>query len=65
VISEPYGHHFQPGLALLTLFLSRVEVIKQGAQTASDMADLPSYEESQQWSVTTVKLVTTASLTSP
>src|SRR5262245_59059896 len=53
VILEPYRPYFQPGLALLTLFLSRVEVIKQGAQTATDLAELPSYEESQQWSVTT------------
>lgn len=37
----------QPGLALLTLFLSRVEVIKQTA----DLADAPTPEESQQWYV--------------
>lgn len=39
----------RPGLALLTLFLSRVEVIKQMAATAPDMSEIPSTEESQQW----------------
>ena len=39
----------QPGLALLTLFLSRVEVIKQTIATSSDVVDAPSLEESQQW----------------
>lgn len=41
----------QPGLALLTLFLSRVEVIKQTIATSSDVVDAPSLEESQQWYV--------------
>ena len=40
---------FQPGLALLTLFLSRVEVIKQTIATSSDVVDTPSLEESQWW----------------
>lgn len=40
----------QPGLALLTLFLSRVEVIKQTIAT-SDLTDAPTIEESQQWCV--------------
>ena len=39
----------QPGLALLTLFLSRIEVIKQTIATSSDVIDSPSLEESQQW----------------
>ncbi|KAF8909417.1 topoisomerase II-associated protein PAT1 [Gymnopilus junonius] len=38
----------RPGLALLTLFLSRVEVIKQTI-TASELTDTPTLEESQQW----------------
>ncbi|KDR65731.1 hypothetical protein GALMADRAFT_81573 [Galerina marginata CBS 339.88] len=38
----------RPGLALLTLFLSRVEVIKQTIAT-SDLAEAPTVEESQQW----------------
>lgn len=36
----------QPGLALLTLFLSRVEVIKQNINEASD---IPSADTAQQW----------------
>ena len=39
----------QPGLALLTLFLSRVEVIKQTIASATDISSLPSAEEAQQW----------------
>ncbi|KAF8631878.1 hypothetical protein AX15_002145 [Amanita polypyramis BW_CC] len=41
----------QPGLALLTLFLSRVEVIKQNMAVTSEVAELPSPEEAQQWYV--------------
>ncbi|KAF8957454.1 topoisomerase II-associated protein PAT1-domain-containing protein [Flammula alnicola] len=41
-------HRCQPGLALLTLFLSRVEVIKQTIAT-SDLSEAPTIEESQQW----------------
>jgi len=41
----------KPGLALLTLFLSRVEVIKQSIASGSqDAADVPTPEEAQQWS---------------
>ncbi|KAH9479583.1 DNA topoisomerase 2-associated protein pat1 [Psilocybe cubensis] len=41
----------RPGLALLTLFLSRVEVIKQTIATSdlADVAEAPTIEESQQW----------------
>ncbi|CAA7267400.1 unnamed protein product [Cyclocybe aegerita] len=39
----------RPGLALLTLFLSRVEVIKQTIASSPDMAEAPTIEESQQW----------------
>jgi len=39
----------RPGLALLTLFLSRVEVIKQTIATSPDVVDTPSLEESRQW----------------
>ncbi|KAF9525973.1 topoisomerase II-associated protein PAT1 [Crepidotus variabilis] len=39
----------RPGLALLTLFLSRVEVIKQTIATTPDVSDSPTLEESQQW----------------
>ncbi|KZT10098.1 uncharacterized protein LAESUDRAFT_722251 [Laetiporus sulphureus 93-53] len=39
----------KPGLALLTLFLSRVEVIKQNMATATDLAELPSLEETEYW----------------
>jgi len=42
----------QPGLALLTLFLSRVEVIKQSiASGTQDIAEVPSSKEAQQWYV--------------
>ncbi|TFK32809.1 topoisomerase II-associated protein PAT1 [Crucibulum laeve] len=37
----------KPGLALLTLFLSRVEVIKQ--TSGSELAEIPSSEEQLQW----------------
>ncbi|KAF5361759.1 hypothetical protein D9756_002510 [Leucocoprinus leucothites] len=41
----------KPGLALLTLFLSRVEVIKQSiASGTQDIAEIPTTEEAQQWS---------------
>ncbi|GBE86561.1 topoisomerase II-associated protein PAT1 [Sparassis latifolia] len=39
----------QPGIALLTLFLSRVEVIKQNMATATEISELPSPEETEQW----------------
>ena len=41
----------QPGLALLTLFLSRVEVIKQNMNSVAEVPDFPSPEEAQQWYV--------------
>jgi DNA topoisomerase 2-associated protein PAT1 len=44
-----FGVVRQPGLALLTLFLSRVEVIKQTIATTPDVAETPTIEESQQW----------------
>ncbi|KAI6122319.1 topoisomerase II-associated protein PAT1 [Pisolithus croceorrhizus] len=39
----------RPGIAILTLFLSRVEIIKQGMSTAVKATDLPTPEEAQQW----------------
>ncbi|KAI6016762.1 topoisomerase II-associated protein PAT1 [Pisolithus marmoratus] len=39
----------RPGIAMLTLFLSRVEIIKQGMSTATEATDLPTPEEAQQW----------------
>ncbi|KAI0320872.1 topoisomerase II-associated protein PAT1 [Amylostereum chailletii] len=39
----------RPGLAFLTLFLSRVEVIKQSMSIATDISELPSQEETEQW----------------
>lgn len=39
----------QPGLALLTLFLSRVEVIKQNINNASEASDIPSADAALQW----------------
>ncbi|VDB87996.1 unnamed protein product [Peniophora sp. CBMAI 1063] len=39
----------RPGLAFLTLFLSRVEVIKQSMSSATDVSELPSQEETEQW----------------
>lgn len=41
--------HEQPGLAFLTLFLSRVEVIKQSMSSATDVSELPSQDETEQW----------------
>lgn len=40
---------FQPGLALLTLFVSRVEIIKQSMSSATEVSELPSPEETEQW----------------
>jgi len=39
----------RPGLAILTLFLSRVELIKQSMSTAADLSELPTQEETEQW----------------
>ncbi|KDQ61548.1 hypothetical protein JAAARDRAFT_31002 [Jaapia argillacea MUCL 33604] len=39
----------RPGLALLTLFLSRVEVIKQNMVTSTDSDEDPTPEEEEQW----------------
>ncbi|KAI0031285.1 topoisomerase II-associated protein PAT1 [Vararia minispora EC-137] len=39
----------RPGLAFLTLFLSRVEVIKQSISSATDLSELPTQEETEQW----------------
>jgi len=39
----------RPGLALLTLFLSRVEVIKQTIASATEISGLPTPEEAEQW----------------
>ncbi|THH08076.1 hypothetical protein EW146_g9107 [Bondarzewia mesenterica] len=39
----------RPGIAFLTMFLSRVEVIKQSIATQSDPSALPTQEEVQQW----------------
>ncbi|KAI6149363.1 topoisomerase II-associated protein PAT1 [Pisolithus tinctorius] len=39
----------RPGIAMLTLFLSRVEIIKQGMSTIAEPTDLPTPEEAQQW----------------
>ncbi|KAI0766954.1 topoisomerase II-associated protein PAT1 [Trametes elegans] len=41
----------RPGIALLTLFLSRAEVILQSANSGSDVADVPSPDELQSWSM--------------
>ncbi|KAH7885857.1 topoisomerase II-associated protein PAT1 [Phlebopus sp. FC_14] len=41
----------RPGIALLTLFMSRVEIIKQGMGGIPDSTDLPTAEEAQQWQV--------------
>lgn len=41
----------RPGLALLTLFLSRVEVIKQNMSVVTDVPDVPSPAEAQQWNL--------------
>lgn len=39
----------QPGLALLTLFITRVEVIKQSLNSATDQEELPTEADEQQW----------------
>lgn len=39
----------KPGLAMLTLFITRVEVIKQSITTTTDPADLPTPEDANQW----------------
>ncbi|EGO22680.1 topoisomerase II-associated protein [Serpula lacrymans var. lacrymans S7.9] len=39
----------KPGIAILTLFLSRVEVIKQNMSTVVDSPETPTPEEAQQW----------------
>ncbi|CCM02449.1 uncharacterized protein FIBRA_04548 [Fibroporia radiculosa] len=39
----------RPGLALLTLFLSRVEVIKQNIAAATESSEAPALEEHDQW----------------
>ena len=46
----------QPGLALLTLFLSRVEVIKQAISSNAEGIEMPTIEDSQQWFVGTPHL---------
>jgi DNA topoisomerase 2-associated protein PAT1 len=42
----------RPGLAMLTLLLSRVEVIKQSMAATSDPAEVPTPEDANQWSAT-------------
>ncbi|KAH7914818.1 topoisomerase II-associated protein PAT1 [Hygrophoropsis aurantiaca] len=39
----------RPGIAMLTLFLSRVEIIKQGMSGIPETSELPTAEEAQQW----------------
>ncbi|KAH7919056.1 hypothetical protein BV22DRAFT_1041258 [Leucogyrophana mollusca] len=39
----------RPGIAILTLFLSRVEIIKQGMSGIPESSELPTPEEAQQW----------------
>ena len=41
----------QPGIALLTLFLSRVEVLRHNIATGSEVEELPTPEEMQRWYV--------------
>ena len=41
----------QPGLAFLTLFLSRVEVIKQSSSSGTEPSDVPTAEDFEQWYV--------------
>ncbi len=41
----------QPGIALLTLFLSRVEVLRHNVATGSEVEELPTAEEMQRWYV--------------
>lgn len=39
----------QLGIAMLTLFLSRIEIIKQGMSSAQEPSEIPTPEEAQQW----------------
>ncbi|KAH8104013.1 topoisomerase II-associated protein [Cristinia sonorae] len=39
----------RPGIALLTMFLSRVEVIKQSMSSQADASELPTEEDMTQW----------------
>ncbi|KAG0705559.1 topoisomerase II-associated protein PAT1 [Suillus ampliporus] len=39
----------RPGIAMLTLFLSRVEIVKQGMSSAQDSSEIPTPAEAQQW----------------
>ncbi|RDX54229.1 hypothetical protein OH76DRAFT_1398553 [Lentinus brumalis] len=39
----------RPGIALLTLFLSRVEVLRHNVATGSEVEELPTAEEMQRW----------------
>lgn len=41
----------QPGIALLTLFLSRAEVILQNVANGSEVDETPSADELQSWYV--------------
>lgn len=34
---------------MLTLFLSRVEIIKQGVSSGTEVTEIPTNEEAQQW----------------
>ncbi|KAI0305845.1 topoisomerase II-associated protein PAT1 [Multifurca ochricompacta] len=42
----------RPGLAILTLFLSRVELIKQSMSTATELSELPTQDETEQCALT-------------
>lgn len=39
----------QAGIALLTLFLSRVEVMKQALASGAELSETPTTAEAQQW----------------
>ncbi|KAG2346673.1 hypothetical protein BDR05DRAFT_906157 [Suillus weaverae] len=39
----------RPGIAMLTLFLSRVEIVKQGMSNAQESSEIPTPAEAQQW----------------
>ncbi|KAG2355143.1 topoisomerase II-associated protein PAT1 [Suillus spraguei] len=39
----------RPGIAMLTLFLSRVEIVKQGMSSAHESSEIPTPAEAQQW----------------
>lgn len=39
----------RPGIAMLTLFLSRVEIVKQGMSSAQESSEIPTPAEAQQW----------------